>query len=943
MKYTFVSLLMVLIGLSSPAFSQSTLKGTIVDQADGEPLVGASIIVKGTDQGTITEWDGTYVLKTTNAFPITLEVSYVGYATKDVVAEDESNMRIELGTDAEMIETVEIKGRRIDEKRKESPLTVESLDLVAIKETPAANFYDGLGSLKDVDLTAASLGFKVINMRGFNSTSPVRSLQIIDGVDNQSPGLNFSLGNFLGASELDVNKVDVIIGASSAYYGPNAFNGVIKMTTKDPFYHKGLSASVKAAERNLLEFGFRWGDALKNKEGKDAFAYKINFFALTADDWEAENYEPVDDTPLSLSNPGGFDAVNIYGDEYNSGNDFTEASLVTFGGLGAFSRTGYREIDLVNYETKNIKANVAASYRLKPDMVEQSPEIGFSSSYSTGTTVYQGDNRFSLRNIQFFQNKLEIKKRDKYFFRVYATHEDAGDSYDPYFTALALQDSAKTDLEWSQLYERFWRSDIKPRVDENGYPQVEQIFVDTFPFVISTFDENAAIAWIANNQDSLRYWHQLAREAADGPGITESSLAYYEPGTTRFDQKFNEIVSKKRTDGGTLFFDKSALYHAQGEYIFTPTFVDKITVGSSARYYRPESEGTIFYDTAGVDITNFEFGLYTGFEKKVLDDKVRIQGTLRADKNENFDWLFSPAASILYKPATNNYLRMSFSSAIRNPTLADQYLNLNVGPAILSGNLTGVQNLITVESLRDYFDNFGIGSGQNFDAGSLALLDSFNIDPVKPEKVQTIEFGYRTTLFNKLYVDAGYYYSTYRDFLGYNIGVDAEFDTSSGFPKRLQAYRYSANSTQKVTTQGFSIGMNFYFAKYFVFNGNYSFNKLNTQTDDPIVPAFNTPEHKYNLGVAARDIALNNQIAFGFNINYKWVDGFVFEGSPQFTGFVPEYDLLDVQANWKFKKYNTTLKLGASNLLENKHIETYGGPEIGRLAYISLLYEFLKK
>jgi iron complex outermembrane receptor protein len=95
--------------------------------------------------------------------------------------------------------------------------------LLRSKKRPSANFYDGLGSLKDVDLTTASLGFTVINTRGFNSTSPVRSLQIIDGVDNQSPGLNFSLGNFLGCSELDVKKVDLIVGASSAFYGPNAF------------------------------------------------------------------------------------------------------------------------------------------------------------------------------------------------------------------------------------------------------------------------------------------------------------------------------------------------------------------------------------------------------------------------------------------------------------------------------------------------------------------------------------------------------------------------------------------------------------------------------------------------------------------------------------------------------------------------------------------------
>src|SRR5690606_2130519 len=143
------------------------------------------------------------------------------------------------------------------------------------------------------------MGFKVINTRGFNSTSPVRSLQLIDGVDNQSPGLNFSLGNFLGASDLDVMKVDIIAGASTAFFGPGAFNGVINMTTKSPWLFPGLSASAKVGERNLKEGAIRWAQVFKNKAGKDKFAYKLNLFALTAEDWFAENYEATSNSPTA--------------------------------------------------------------------------------------------------------------------------------------------------------------------------------------------------------------------------------------------------------------------------------------------------------------------------------------------------------------------------------------------------------------------------------------------------------------------------------------------------------------------------------------------------------------------------------------------------------------------------------------------------------------------
>ena len=130
-------------------------------------------------------------------------------------------------------------------------------------------------------------------------------------------------------------------------------------------------------------------------------------------------------------------------------------------------------------------------------------------------------------------------------------------------------------------------------------------------------------------------------------------------------------------------------------------------------------------------------------------------------------------------------------------------------------------------------------------------------------------------------------------------------------------------------------------------NGNYSWNRLNSDRDaDRIIPAFNTPEHKFNLGFSGRSIPINkglNRILFGFNINYKWIEGFIFEGSPQFTGAIPSYDLLDAQVNFSVPRLNSTLKIGASNLLDKKQFQTYGGPRIGRLAYISLVYDWQKK
>lgn len=926
----------LLFAVSGNIFGQGwTVKGTVVDKETNEPLIGANVVIKGTAVGAITDWDGSFSFETEMQPPMILQATYIGYLSIDIEIDNKDELLIKLDEETIIIEGVEVRGQRISDKQKSSPLTVESLDLIAIKETPSSSFYDGLGSLKDVDLTAASLGFKVINTRGFNSTSPVRSLQIIDGVDNQSPGLNFSLGNFLGVSELDINKVDIIVGASSAFYGPNAFNGVISMQTKDPFIHTGLSAQLKYGERNLFEAALRYGQSFKNKNGKDFFAYKINLFYLTANDWEANNLDPVYGTDFDRSNPGGYDAVNIYGDEYQSGLDYTGSSLI---GLGAVHRTGYSELDLVDYDTRNQKASVSLHWRLKPNDDFLSPQLIVQSNYGGGTTVYQGDNRFSLRNIKFFQHRVELRKENHYFLRAYVTHEDAGDSYDPYFTALLLQERAKTNAGWGLDYGNYWGFNIAPilrnaegfprRTDFIGMPEAYQAALQEF---------------LEPYYDDLVRWHQ--ETAAFANSETSNGEAFYEPGTERFEEAFREITtSLSYSEGGTRFYDKSALAHIHGEYKFNDLASGEglndwdITVGGNYRMYLPDSRGSILLDTNGRNINTYEFGFYVGNSMDFFNKKLKWNVTLRTDKHENFDWLVSPATSLVYTPNQNQYFRVSFSSGIRNPTLTDQYLFYNVGRAILLGNIDGVNGLVTVESLYDYLTTL---------VPNPDTLQYIDIPAIRPESVRTIEFGARTTLFEKLYVDAGYYYSFYKNFIGYQLGVDARINPTNGRLVGAQAYRVAANAQDRVTTQGFSIGLTYYLWNKYALNGNYSWNVLNTQTDDPIIPAYNTPEHKYNIGFSGRNITVNLgsfSIPYvGFNINYKWIDGFLFEGSPQFTGFIDAYGMLDAQVNKKFRRWKTTLKVGASNILNNQVYQIYGGPLIGRLGYVSIVYDMNDK
>ncbi len=927
-----------LLVFSLTAEAQNSISGKIADKQTGETLIGASVVIEGTAIGTITDIDGKFILKTDKELPINLVISFLGYQPTTITVSDwNQKINVKLATDNVMLQAVEVVESRISEREKQAPLTVETMDVIAIKNAPSGNFYESLGNMKGVDMTSASLGFKVINTRGFNSTSPVRSLQLIDGVDNQSPGLNFSLGNFLGASDLDVMKVDVIAGASSAYYGPGAFNGVINMTTKDPFTFPGLSASFKVGERNMVEGAVRWAQVIKNKEGKEKFGYKINAFYFSALDWEAENYNPIDGSDDPASNPGGFDGVNIYGDESTETNNDATGSIGSLEspGLGRYYRTGYREIDLADYNTQNAKLNAAFHYKIKDDV-----QAIFSTSYSQGTTVYQGDNRYSLKNIQFYQNRLEFKKEDTWFFRAYATHEDAGDSYDIVTTALRMQEAVNDERQWNLDYKRNWNSNYAGLVRGlPGWRLPDYAGGET----LDQWQNNFYNPWITGYADSLMLWHNDNRYRTD----TEFARnPRYDEGTNPYDSAFNDITTRKFTDGGSLFFDRSALYHVQGEYKFKPEWAE-ITIGGNGRLYMPNTEGTIFADTleytrletdtgiiltdsAYKRITNYQYGFYAGIKKMLLDDKLIATATLRVDKNENFDFLYSPAISLVYSPNENHTFRTTFTSAVRNPTLADQFLYYNVGRAILLGNLNGYDSLITVESFDDY------RTALNTDT-----LSYFNVDPIVPEEVKTIEFGYRGILWDKLYLDASYYHSWYTNFIGFVIGLDVDF-TNFGFPSAIQAYRLATNAKETVTTQGLSIGGNYYIKNRYTISANYSWNKLITGGDDPIIPAFNTPEHKYNIGFTGRDINVPfiSQGSLGFGVNYKWIQGFTFEGSPQFTGFIDTYDLVDAQINYTVPKIHTTFKIGASNLLNNQVYQVYGGPRVGRLAYFSVLFDW---
>src|SRR5690606_37883680 len=133
----------------------------------------------------------------------------------------------------------------------QSPVAIEKLDLRDIQQSPAPGFYEALEHVKGVQMTTSSITFKVPNTRGFNIPNNFRFVQVVDGVDIQAATLGVPLGNAVGPTELDVERVELTPGAASALYGMNAINGMANIITKDPFLYQGLSVYQKTGVNHV--------------------------------------------------------------------------------------------------------------------------------------------------------------------------------------------------------------------------------------------------------------------------------------------------------------------------------------------------------------------------------------------------------------------------------------------------------------------------------------------------------------------------------------------------------------------------------------------------------------------------------------------------------------------------------------------------------------------
>jgi outer membrane receptor protein involved in Fe transport len=906
------------------SFAQTTVKGKIMDNS-GLPLPGANIVIVGTSSGTVSDFDGNYELTADQNPPFSIRVSYTGFEPQTIeITSNNQTVDVTL-KEGNSLDEVVISASRTPERIFESPVTVERFGLKEIKNTASAGFYDGLENLKGVDVNTNSLTFKSVNTRGFASFSNTRFMQLVDGMDNSAPALNFPIGNLVGMNETDVFSVELLPGAASALYGANAFNGILFMRSKTPFdfqgisgYHKqGITSQDAGGDNTYRDSGIRMAHKFSEK-----FAAKVNFGWLKGTDWVADNYEGKPGTGADRSSID-YDGYNVYGDEVSTNIKDVALALEGLGlapaGANALvpsvivSRTGYEERDLTNYNAESIKADWGLYFR----PWENDFEIQYVGKFGTGNTIYQGTNRYNIARFSQQQHKIEVRN-DNFFVRGYVVSDKAGDSYDMVFTGININRAWKDDNTWFGEY-------------------VGQYIGAS----LSGATDTAA--------------HNSARAVAD--------TGRFLPGSSGFTSAFNRSVNDPDLTTGSKFQDESKYYHSDANYNFSHLWdaID-IQVGGSYRQYQLNSSGTIYTDFDG-PINYSEYGIYTQLQKEFdlnEDMKLKLTGSARYDKSEFFDGFLSPRISAGLTVNRNHNIRASVQTGFRNPVTQDLFIGLDAGRAILVGgspdNLDryvrdydvsaaaqaglGQPASISQTGGAAYNNSYLASSVTAFAAsGDPSLLKVGNSSLVQPEKITSAEVGYRGKI-DKVIVDMSVYYNKYKDFISnetvlaplYGTAGDGALSVAAIANGDYTVYQTYTNSKADVNSYGGSIGLSTKVFGDFDLGGSYTYTKQDF--DQAAFPdfrtSFNTPEHKTKASFGNTKLFKN----FGFNVAWRWSDTYFWQATFG-DGDIPSYHTVDAQISLNVPSFKSTFKAGATNILGDEYFTAIGTGNIGSLYYVS--------
>ncbi len=907
--------------------AQVKISGLVKDAS--EPLIGASIFCPETGTGTLTNERGRYAITIESAEPFTLEFSYAGYAQRSFTFDPGSgqtvweNFNVELEVSSVNLNPIVVGASRFEERVLEAPVTIYKVSSKDLLSNGQLNAYEAISNIMGIWSMSSSQALPSYNARGFSDSGNFRFKQQIDGVDMTNP-IGLAIGGTMGASDLDISSVEVIPGASSALYGSDAFNGVLRMYTKNPFDFPGLSLQTKVGATNqsvtgtqpLFEQDIRFGHIFNDK-----LAFKMDLSYRSIYDWigddrsaiiPARQYDNREQLlGQSVDDPSGylaFDAVHRVGDEFRNGIGTVPFPVELTGPDGAtislganqLARSGIWEEDLftipdfANNKMESFRGNFSLHYHFAEDW-----EASYTYKHSFSDWLIRSSVTFPQFDYLQRMHLFNVSGKNLNF-RVY---QHKLDNFRGSWSAPNAADGIQQAIRPNEL----WVADFQERYAETGNLREARQFADRFMPGGTAFnpeDFEAALAATSNNTDFS--------------GLNSNTVI------------------------GSQTVDFSSYINADLDYDFSDYLPFQLIAGANYRRFNIDSDGTFYNDGElgfGGPITVNQIGLYAQSTNYLIPEKLKLTLGLRWDDHQDYKSNWSPRIAAVYHldEESKHFFRASFQTGFRNPSIQEGFFRLQLTSAFTN-----------VGSAQRSLDNFVYQgrTGQTYTMAQIIEEDGRGFTAVQPERNTLYEIGYKgLTLKDRLLIDLNAYFTEYRDFIIRPVMV-----FRPGTPD-FQLFAIRQNRQEAVQSYGLGLNVDYKLTEKLRLGVNYNWNDFDSNDFTPSNPGvddevekeaflrelqFNTPEHRVGVFLTAGKLGPGHRL--GFSAAWKYSSSYHY-----FANFgenrIPDINTTDLSVSLALPELNAVVKLGGSNVFQQEYTYIYGGAPIGAIYYLSFLYQ----
>jgi outer membrane receptor protein involved in Fe transport len=351
----------------------------------------------------------------------------------------------------------------------------------------------------------------------------------------------------------------------------------------------------------------------------------------------------------------------------------------------------------------------------------------------------------------------------------------------------------------------------------------------------------------------------------------------------------------------------------------------KATLGGSYRHYTPRSHGT-YLDDATSPIVTDEVGSYLQLDT-MLFDRLRLAGATRVDHHSIYGTQVSPKAAVQYEVAPEHNIRIGYNRAFKSPTILEDYLKIT---DMLLGNRNGYL-------IHDMAGN--------------VIAD---IEPLKPEQVDSFELGYKGMVDEHTYIDAVAYQSYYHDFISpltsvANPAMGTFATTKDGTPvgngTATQGALLTYMNFGKANVRGVDAGIDYTPFHELALSASASAIQLVSFTNNNSLQkdlVLNAPAFKLRGSIQTEDIPVKNtflRLDGRYHTAYAFESGY-WSSSTLLGGKLPSRAVVDVTAGYRLPKQRITISGTVANLFDDQVPDVLGAPIPRRLMWLQLAYDF---